>query len=493
MTDAALLGRRLERHRAWQRRAHGGHDGEHATDPRRAAILAARIADAVDGEVVTTGIGTYVRRDGATLDVPIDRVALASLPDQPAAGTPLLFLDTETTGLGTATGTYAFLVGLARWQDDRLIPIQLLLPDQSEERAFLAALSDLVPVDGWLVTYNGRGFDWPLLVTRFRMGHGPPPEHAGHLDLLPIVRRLFRHRMTDARLPTVEAELLSVQRGGDVGGWEIPGRYLSFLRDGSPHHLVDVVRHNSIDVISLARLLGHIAARLGDRDRWVDGEAGDLAGLSRLFRREGRDGDALACLDAALVASGQPSDRPAPTTDGEPWWSPGAHADFGGRPRPPRPSWPTGSAFGSGWSEARLLVERARLLRRIGRIDEALAAWGAVAAAGDPTGAAALIEIAKLREHVQRDYQGALEAALRGRVVLDRCRAIGRAAPHLERDVSHRIGRLRRRVAAVRRIAQPDRPPRCGDTSPLSVRPMKERPSPAARDPDPTISSTRHA
>ena len=33
----------------------------------------------------------------------------------------------------------------------------------------LTALARHIPPDGWLVTYNGRGFDWPLLVTRYRM------------------------------------------------------------------------------------------------------------------------------------------------------------------------------------------------------------------------------------------------------------------------------------------------------------------------------------
>ena len=67
-----------------------------------------------------------------------------------------------------------------------------------------------LPRDAWLVTYNGRGFDWPLLVTRYRMARRAAPEHAGHLDLLPLVRRLFRHRMDDARLGTVERMLLGV-------------------------------------------------------------------------------------------------------------------------------------------------------------------------------------------------------------------------------------------------------------------------------------------
>jgi hypothetical protein len=453
MTDAALLARRLGRLRAWQHEAvHLRRDGR-PDDPRRASYLAARIAEAVDGEVVATELGTYVRRVGASMAIDIDRRALASLPGQPPAGAPLLFLDTETTGLGTATGTYAFLVGLARWEDGLLAPIQVLLPDQSEERAFLEALAGLIPADGWLVTYNGRGFDWPLLVTRYRMGRQPPPVHAGHLDLLPVVRRLFRHRMSDARLPTVEAELLAMGRASDVGGWEIPGRYLSFLRDGSPHHLVDVVRHNALDVASLGHLLGHVAERLGNRGRWPEADAGDLAGLSRLFRQEGRDRDALACLDAALAGGPRTGYRRTMRTETPPWWSPRARADFGGPPRPTRVPWPSGAAFATGWSEARLLADRARLLRRLGRIHEAIEAWDAVAGGGGQAGVAALIEIAKIREHVLRDVAGALDATLGGRTILERLRATGRPAAHLERDIGHRIGRLRRRRATAARSA----------------------------------------
>ena len=96
------------------------------------------------------------------------------LPGQPPADAPLLCLDTETTGLATAAGTLAFLVGLGWWEGSLFRQVQLLLPDQADEPALLAELAARIPRDGWLVTYNGRGFDWPLLVARFRMaGAGP--------------------------------------------------------------------------------------------------------------------------------------------------------------------------------------------------------------------------------------------------------------------------------------------------------------------------------
>ena len=54
-------------------------------------------------------------------------------------------------------------------------------------------------------------------------------------------------------------------RHGDVDGWEIPGRYLDFLRGGPAEPLVEVVRHNDQDVRSLARLLVLLASGYGSR------------------------------------------------------------------------------------------------------------------------------------------------------------------------------------------------------------------------------------
>ena len=70
------------------------------------------------------------------------------------------------------------------WEADRFRQAQLLLPDQPNEPALLALLEAHIPRNAWLVTYNGRGFDWPLLVARYRMARRDPPVHAGHLDLL---------------------------------------------------------------------------------------------------------------------------------------------------------------------------------------------------------------------------------------------------------------------------------------------------------------------
>lgn len=461
-----VLARRLERYR-----------GATRAEPRDPAVhrpvdLATRLAEAIDGEVVRTTEGIFVRLERPARALPVDRERLATLPGQPPPDVPLVCLDTETTGLATAAGTAAFLIGVGWWEGDWFRQVQLLLPDHGEERALLTAFEGHVPADAWLVTYNGRGFDWPLLTTRFRLARRAAPAHAGHLDLLPIVRRLFRHRLPDARLRTAESDLLGLHRVGDVDGWEIPGRYHAFLRGGPVEPLADVVRHNDQDVRSLAWLLAHLEGRYADPARRSEAPPGDLAGLARAFARERRLSEALACLEAAsdrpmdvdgraeaprppvepwgLAISGR---RPPPQD--EPWWSPRRPPDFGGRPRRPTEMTTAPSApVQAPWTVERIAVDRAHLLRRLGRHAEAAEAWAALAAGPGRVAVVALIELAKLEEHRLGDRAAALASAQRGLGASERRRRMGRPEPALEADLVRRIARLRRRLE--RAVPRPD-------------------------------------
>jgi hypothetical protein len=448
---------------------------------RRNHELADRLAMALAADVVLDPAGTLVVRRLPDEAIPLDRKRLASLPGHPPADAPLVCLDTETTGLATAAGTLAFLVGLARWRGDTFEETQLLLPDHADEAALLTALERWITPDAWLVTYNGRGFDWPLLEARFRMHGRPAPPHAGHLDLLPFVRRVFRHRMDDARLRTVEGTLLGIVRHGDVGGWEIPGIYLDVLRGGPVEPLAAVVRHNELDVRSLGHLLAHVDSRYADRTARHAAPRGDLAGLARAYGRERRHEAALDCLDDAFAAA-DPARDPfgrsgKPPADGDeatrsPWWAPRTRPDFGGQP--PRSGWrgplaagrggPLGPGLGPGtweasgaWTDERLAAERARVLRRLGRWTEAAEAWQAATPAAGAPGAIAWIEVAKLREHRLDDPAGALAATRAAWRAVERSRGLGRPLPRLEADLGRRarrlVDRLRRQEARVRRSA----------------------------------------
>ena len=393
------------------------------------------------------------------MDVPVDRDRLARLPGQPAADVPLLCLDTETTGLATAAGTLAFLIGLGWWEGQRFRQVQLLLPDHADEAALLDVLSALIPAGGWLVTYNGKGFDWPLLVARYRMAGREAPAHAGHLDLLGLVRRLFRHRLEDARLKTVRRSCSRSRAMAMSAAGRIPGIYLDVLRGGPIGPLAAVVRHNESDVRSLARLIAHLERGYADRPARLSAPRGDLAGLARAYVRDRRDTEALDCLDDALAAAAPIRDpfgraAPPPAVDpdarGElPWWSPRVRPDFGGRGS--AASFPTGIRDSAGihWTDERLAAERARVLRRLGRDEDAADAWRSAAAAGGVLGAIAWIEVAKLQEHRFRDTGAAWEATRAAWRVVERSRATGRPLPRLESDLLHRSARLRARLGAA--------------------------------------------
>jgi hypothetical protein len=454
-----------------------GPDQEPARAPfagRRSPQLAGRLAAALGADVADLPGGFLVRRIVAPIELPIDRDRLSRLPGHPPPEAPLVCLDTETTGLATAAGTLAFLVGLARWDGDWFHQVQLLLPDHADEPALLAEIAHWVTPDTWLVTYNGRGFDWPLIEARFRLAGRPAPAHAGHLDLLPFVRRVFRHRMDDARLRTVEGELLGVTRVGDVEGWEIPSIYLDVLRGGPVAPLAGVVIHNEKDVRSLGLLLAHVEHRYTDRATRHEAPRGDLAGLARAYTRDRRHGEALECLDDAIATEPPVRDpfgrspvaaavaHEAAEEERSAWWSPRVQPHYGGR-RPatgwtgalangrggalgPRPNAGAWDADPARWTDERLAAERARTLRRLGRFAEAAEAWQVAAAAGGGLGVIAWIEVAKLREHRLGDPGGALAATRAAWRLLERLRTTGRAHPRLEADLQRRGARLAARI-----------------------------------------------
>jgi uncharacterized protein YprB with RNaseH-like and TPR domain len=474
------LARRLERFRAG-RLDRGRPDGLLPHRPIGSAELADRLATTLEGEVIQGPTGRFVRIEREAVTIAVDRDRLASLPGQPQPDRPLVCLDTETTGLATAAGTVAFCVGLGWWHGMSFRQVQLLLPDHSDEAALLEELGRHIPPNAWLVTYNGRGFDWPLLVARYRLARRDAPMHDGHLDLLPIVRRLFRHRMPDARLRTAEEFLLGMVRHDDVDGWEIPARYLGFLRGGPAHPLLAVVRHNHEDVRSLARIIALLDADYASSDARRSVPAGDLAGLARAFVRIRRPEDALACLEEALERDRSSGSRSPvglggrrSTTQSTPWWSPHTVADFGGPPRPANSDALAArrAAFDVPWDMERIAVDRAHLLRRLGRHGASEEAWTALTAGPGRTPVLAWIEVAKLREHRLGDRAGALAAAQAGLMAAERRRSSGMPEPRMEADLLRRIARLRRPRGSARRRIRPHLGPFAHDepTHPLTDR-----------------------
>ncbi|MBJ6363655.1 ribonuclease H-like domain-containing protein [Paenibacillus sp. GCM10012307] len=167
----------------------------------------------------------------------------------------LLFLDLETTGLGAGAGNIPFMAGLAFVEERQFVIIQYLIRHPAEERAMLADLQDRMDSFQYLVTYNGRTFDWPVLAGRFIMNGLDRAElKLKHLDFLHPSRSIWRNTLASCKLSYVEEERLGIHRVDDVPGSEAPAIYFQFLADSNPAPLEGVFVHNELDMLAMACL-----------------------------------------------------------------------------------------------------------------------------------------------------------------------------------------------------------------------------------------------
>ena len=350
---------------------------------------------------------------GACLALP--PLGLVCLAKDPALGQvdlrQVVFLDTETTGLAGGTGTTAFLVGIASFRSDpivgeQLVVRQLFMRDFGEERAMLLALVDELTPFRYVVTFNGKSFDLPLLETRYTLARLSrrrwQPER--HFDLLHPARRLWRELLGGCSLAILEEAVLGHRREADVPSWAIPGLYAAYLRLGESGPLQRVFSHNRHDLLSLAALATRLAHRLAAPLTSGLGPE-ELLAIGRLYNELGLGADAIGCLELALAQAEPPL-------------------------------------------RTRIALLLARLYRRRGRYDEAQALWGSLA-----RGAAALtglVELAKHHEHRGRDPRAALEYVEQALVVLE-LREARDGAPRwrAERmELERRYARLRRKCGA---------------------------------------------
>ncbi len=198
-----------------------------------------------------------------------------------------LFLDTETTGLAGGTGTYAFMIGVAWWEDGGLALEQYFMRDYDEEPSVLFGLYERLAERRVLVTFNGKSFDWPLLQTRYRITRAACIEEPEtHLDLLYPARQLWSLRLKSVALSELERHVLGLERRYDIPSETIPSRYFEFLRGGPAEPIVEIFQHNQMDLRGLASLAVHIIGILHEPETSAC-HAEDLFGISRLLQRRG--------------------------------------------------------------------------------------------------------------------------------------------------------------------------------------------------------------
>lgn len=310
------------------------------------------------------------------------------------------FLDTETSGMAGGTGTYAFMVGVGRFEGDDFRLAQFFLRDPSEEPAMLEALIEFLAPCKALVTFNGKAFDAPLLVTRYKLHDIPNPiKDFSHLDLLPLARRLWRDRLPSRALKYLEENILGLPRTTEeVPGYEIPWLYFDYLRTGDATPLKGVFYHNAMDVVAMAALLSRVASMLHDPFNGSVEHGLDFIALGKIFE-DMRQWD----LAARLFEHGLAHEL--------------SEADFGSA------------------------VERlSHLQKRRGDINDAVRLWEQAAAQGHIY---AHIELAKHFEHRVRDLDEAMKWTKSALELAKESDLPAYVKKHWKQELDHRLARLK--------------------------------------------------
>lgn len=277
-----------------------------------------------------------------------------------------LFLDTETTGLAGGTGTLPFMIGAGRFTPSGFITSQIFTRDPSEERAQLDLLDRMMAGITSIVTYNGKSFDLPILKTRYVMNSMPSPfTDVLHFDLLPLSRRLWRRRLENRSLKDIETEVIGFSRGQmEVPGWEVPVIYFNYLRTGDPSQLAGVFYHNAIDIQSLAALFLYINRMAENPEDASTLPLLDMFSMAVQMESSGEVEKAIIIYEQLLTSE-----------------LPEAYS-------------------------VELHLRYARILKQNGRFDQAVTVLNN---GGELNNIHVLIQLAKVLEHQQRDYSGALE------------------------------------------------------------------------------------
>ena len=310
----------------------------------------------------------------------------------------ILYLDTETTGLG-GSGTVAFLVGMGFLGDNGFEVHQFLMRDYPEEPFLLKHVAAGLGKFDVLCTFNGTTFDVPLLESRLLMNRMDRScLDLPHLDLLHMCRRLWKLRLGRCNLGRLEEVILGKPRVDDLPGSEVPQRYFTYLKTKRMELLEDILKHNAQDIASLCVLLNHMADlyRHPEKIRFSE----DVYSMGRALEKLERTEDARRCY--RLARRGRMGDL-------------------------------AGSALAVSY-------------RRTGEREEAVRIWQEMVRERRG-GIEPYVELAKYEEHIRRNYTAALAWTEQAMIRLSEpsLRNDG-TVQQLQNELQYRYQRLKRRI-----------------------------------------------
>jgi len=312
-----------------------------------------------------------------------------------------LFVDTETTGLSGGTGTLAFMIGAGFFEGETFHIHQWFMRDFSEERASLSLFRKWLESFQYLITFNGRNYDVPLLETRFILARSPSRiREMPNFDLLFPSRKIWKGAYENCRLVTLESKLLGMEREDDIPSEFIPYLYFDYLRTGDAQKIHRVFYHNQMDILAMVGLTGRIHLVYHDPQAARPRRGIEHFALGRLFWEHGHPEKALPCFEVALHRCDEDL-----TWEAMKWLS--------------------------------------RAMKKTGQLEKARSLWEEMFTWPDQRDLFPYVELAKYYEHKAKDIDQAM-------AVVEQ--ALRKALPHQHREIeelSHRKQRLEQKRGGI--------------------------------------------
>lgn len=167
----------------------------------------------------------------------------------------VIFMDVESTGLNNSP---LFLIGIMTWQDDGFVTHQFFARNYAEEITVIRLFLESCSSKKLLVTFNGKTFDFPYIRTRAAATGVPFTINPLHMDMLHVCRRAWRRQLPNCKLQTLETFICNRARHGDIPGSEIPDAYHEYVRTRDAWQMVDVLKHNMLDLVTMADLMNRL-------------------------------------------------------------------------------------------------------------------------------------------------------------------------------------------------------------------------------------------
>lgn len=224
-------------------------DGATVTTPSGDAwVIEASVDEFASREGFSASFRERVEEAGSSLNARLSRLHRRKT----VSARDLIFVDLETCGLSNAP---VFLVGVLVWDEGQLRARQFFARDYGEEAAILALWERTVSGKRALLSFNGKSFDVPFLRSRAAFYGFPPLPEPPHLDLLHESRRAWRTGVPDHKLQTLERVVCGRARRDDIPSKDIPKAYERYVRTGDASQLAAILRHNALDLFTVAELL----------------------------------------------------------------------------------------------------------------------------------------------------------------------------------------------------------------------------------------------